>query len=70
MKMKCTIGGLSCGEVSVRRGDVFDMDDDDMVASLIEHGLAVKVVEPVAEVVPDEPASEKKSGGKKSGGGR
>lgn len=70
MKMKCTIGGLSCGEVMVRRGDVFDMDDDDMVASLIEHGLAVKVVEPVAEAAPQEPESDKKYGGKKSGGGK
>lgn len=70
MKMKCTIGGLSCGEVMVRRGDVFDMDDDDMAASLIKHRNAVEVVEQVVNAMPEEPASDKKSAGKKSGGGK
>ena len=70
MKMKCTIGGLSCGEVMVRRGDVFEIGDDEMAASLIAHRNAVEVVEPVVEVMSEEPTPEKKSGGKKSGGGR
>ena len=69
MKMKCTIGGLSCNGVSVRRGDVFEMDDG-MAALLIASGDAVNVMVSADKSVVDEPATDKKTGGKKTGGGK
>lgn len=52
MKLKCTIGSLSCDGVVVERGDTFEMPDD-AAKGLIESGYACEST-PTKSEVPDE----------------
>lgn len=54
MKLKCTIGSISCNGVLAESGDVFEIDDE-RGEHLIKHRNAT-------EVVPDKPPVVEKTG--------
>jgi len=55
MKLKCTIGSLSCDGVLAERGDLFELPDA-AAKSVIESGYAIEAQdeEPEDMQVPDE----------------
>lgn len=53
MKLKCTIGSLSCNGILAKKGDVFEIDDVSG-KHLIEHGNAVEQIDDVIEEVSDD----------------
>ena len=60
MKLKCTIGSLSCDGVLAEKGQLFELPDA-AAKSVIESGYAIEAQgeEPIDEVVPDEEPKDK-----------
>jgi len=54
MKLKCTIGSLSCDGILAERGDIFELPEE-AGQSLLKQGYAVEVIEEPSITVMDEP---------------
>jgi len=54
MKLKCTIGSLSCDGVRVERGDIFELPEK-AGESVIDSGYAIEIIEQYLGITPEAP---------------